>query len=240
MDQVLTHSFPCYSLFTHYFTHLGIATKRCEDLINEQIATDKLVIADIITPAMHRLGELLQLTPVFYLFTMLQVMISKQQLPLAYAIAELLFREGNELDCGNSVSKADDIKSLQDAAILLCSLPMRGDILTGANNSNVTTENFLLSNKLLCSLCMYCPSPALNDVVSLLNNTDLITNVFSRIEGYIPAPGSAHGSKLSSTMFMKDGLLMSPASIIKPLFNYILNELHRRSVTSPHTRLLSH
>jgi len=198
-------------------------------LIHEQKVSSALELADVITPAMHRLGELLQLTPIFYLCAMLKIMISKQEFPFAYAIADLLFLEGNQVDTVDSVSKADDITSLQDAAILLCSLPMSGD---GANasKSDVSTENFTLSNKLLCSLCTYCPASALNDVVSLLNNTELITSVFSRIEGYSPAAGSVSVSKLSTTMFTRDGLIMSPASIVRPLFSYILNELHRRSL----------
>ena len=219
-----------YSL-THILNHAGIANKRCNELVSVKIVTSSLVLADVITPAMHRLGELLQLTPIFYLHTMLKIMISRHELTFAYAIADLLFQEGNHVDSGNSVSKTDDIKSLHDAAILLCSLPMRGDAVA-ASSSSVSTENFILSNKLLCSLCTYCPSPALTDVVSLLNNTELITSIFSRIEGYIPTTGSVSASKLSSTMFTKDGLLMSPATIIRPLFNYILNELHRRLIIS--------
>ncbi len=228
---MLTHSLThAYSL-----THSGIANKRCNELVSAKTTvTSSFVLADVITPAMHRLGELLQLTPIFYLHTMLKIMINKHELTVAYAIADLLFQEGNQIDAGNSVSKSDDIKSLHDAAILLCSLPMRGDVVA-ASNSHVSTENFILSNKLLCSLCTYCPSPALTDVVSLLNNTELITSIFSRIEGYIPAAGSVTASKLSNTMFTKDGLLMSPASIKRPLFNYILNELHRRSYSLNHS-----
>eukprot|EP01034_Spumella_vulgaris_P036472 gene36472-44984_t len=112
---------------------------------------------------------------------------------------------------------------------------------------------FELSRDVLRSSIPHCQPSYIGRTLDLLCGSELVLSVYERIEGAsIVASGNVANNssggaqsdanststlpsslQLSEGVFSRDGILMQPANVVKPLMKYALMEVRRRSVHTP-------
>jgi hypothetical protein len=182
----------------------------------------------------------------------------------------------------DSMMSAEDAVLLQDAAITLGALsarhipgpagrgraPPRGAPLhagatgtSGSGSASAVAEPFAISRDILRDITTSCPAEQLPRTLDILNASELVLDVYRRVEGAQPLTGRANSRasnrplnseksdlfadptmtagqefKINESSFSRDGILMVPSIILAPLLKFVVAEVRRRGTLESSVR----
>jgi hypothetical protein len=109
------------------------------------------------------------------------------------------------------------------------------------------TQPFIVIRDLLRGVASICPAEHLGKSLDILNGSELVLAVYQRVEGAVeesnpnpilprapnsdssaPIPASQGEFKINETVFTRDGILMTPGSVLGLVLRYSAAEVRRR------------
>jgi hypothetical protein len=167
---------------------------------------DKTNEISLLTPVIRRICSLLSISLIFFLHTIMKILLNKNEIAYAMNVAKQLSSDEYTRNSCKSISVSSlssaDTALLIDASIILCSLaskysnnpslvrPVGG---TGSGNkptnsllrSNVnedidiakSSKPFQLASKLLKNVSISCPIEQLSYTINILSGADLVVSV---------------------------------------------------------------
>lgn len=208
----------------------------------------------IITPIMRRGCNLLLVSPVFFSHSMFRALLTTpttERILLAMAVARVIGQEGRGCSTMSAMAASEESELILDTAYQLCGLVGRTGTLDGILTTQMQIEPFSISRELLRIAAAYGSIESIGRVTDLIGGSELVLSVFLRtedVEGSDRGLDEIHNThsstttgssaanshpsapafKVSNSSFHRDGLLMSPATIIPPLLKYSIKEKNRR------------
>jgi hypothetical protein len=150
----------------------------------------------------------------------------------------------------------EDLAVLLEAAVTLCTLAAKPIQVGGrAGKGTATggktplpslesmTQPFVVIRDLLRGVASICPAEHLGKSLDILNGSELVLAVYQRVEGAVeepilsrpsnsdisaPSPASHGEFKINETVFTRDGILMTPGSVLGLVLRYSAAEVKRR------------
>jgi hypothetical protein len=154
----------------------------------------------------------------------------------------------------------EDLAVLLEAAVTLCTLaakPMQGGGRAGKGTATggktplssleSMTQPFIVIRDLLRGVASICPAEHLGKSLDILNGSELVLAVYQRVEGAVeepivsratssdtsaPSPASQGDFKINETVFTRDGILMTPGSVLGLVLRYSAAEVKRRMTST--------
>jgi hypothetical protein len=150
----------------------------------------------------------------------------------------------------------EDLAVLLEAAVTLCTLAAKPIQVGGRAGKGSTTggktpapslesmtQPFIVIRDLLRGVASICPAEHLGKSLDILNGSELVLAVYQRVEGAVeepilsrtsnsdtsaPSPASQGEFKINETVFTRDGILMTPGSVLGLVLRYSAAEVKRR------------
>ena len=116
------------------------------------------------------------------------------------------------------------------------------------------TQPFIVIRDLLRGVASICPAEHLGKSLDILNGSELVLAVYQRVEGAVeesnpnpilprasnsdssaPIPASQGEFKINETVFTRDGILMTPGSVLGLVLRYSAAEVRRRMTATATT-----
>lgn len=157
----------------------------------------------------------------------------------------------------------DDLAVLLEAAVTLCTLAAKPMQVGGRAGKGTTvggkipppslesmTQPFIVIRDLLRGVASICPAEHLGKSLDILNGSELVLAVYQRVEGAVeepalpkipntdssaPSPASQGEFKINDTVFTRDGILMTPGSVLGLVLRYSAAEVRRRMTATAST-----